>query len=103
MLKELPIPGVELRDGAIWLDGKPMDQVPESRRVIFGIDLAIVRVGRDGILLIDGAERIDNNQFKIVVKHLQQCECQSFLARASVGTAEKPITELQIVTLDAVN
>lgn len=101
MLKELPIPGIELDNGEIKIDGKLWDHVPDSRRVILAIDLAIARSSDSGILLIDKLESIDDVQFKIVVDHLRKCGRQSFVGRASVGTPEDPIKELRIVTLDA--
>lgn len=99
MLKELPIPGITMEDGKILIDGKPMDQVPDSRRVILDIDLAIAR-GADPII-IDAVEKLDDKNFEKVIKHCLTTGRQFFIGRATVGTKDDPIKELRIRTLEA--
>lgn len=102
MLTKLPIPGIELLDGEIRIDGKGWDQVPDSRRAILAIDLGIARSSSSGILIVDCMERLDDHQFEIVVEHMRKCGRQCFVGRASVGTPDDPITELRIRTLEAI-
>ena len=43
MLAEFPIKGLEIKDGDIYLDGVVFDNVNESRRIAFALELAAIR------------------------------------------------------------
>ena len=99
LLKKLPIPGISMEDGQIFIDGKPEDQVPDSRRVKLAIDLGIARSHESSILLLDKAEAIDDDSFEnMILPHLQRSGRQCFVARATVNT---PDGKLQIRKLEA--
>ena len=82
MLTKLPLPGIELKDGEILIDGKSWDQVPDSRLAILAVDLAIARAGASDIVVMDGLEKLDDVQFANFEKYLQKSGRQVFVARA---------------------
>jgi len=59
----LPIKGVEVRDGQLFVDGIPERRINEARRVGIAIEIAKLRAGPLGLVVCDGLEDLDENSF----------------------------------------
>ena len=101
MLTKLPIPGIELRKGEVFLDGEPWDNVPDSRRCTLSIDLGIARSSDGGVLIIDAVEKLDDDNFEVMLKHLQRCGRQCFVARATSNVKTFKLRTLPAIQADA--
>jgi len=63
LLSSLPIPGLEVRDGEIYVNDVPFDRVNESARIRLAIEVAKLRAGDLGLIAVDGAECMDSATF----------------------------------------
>jgi len=66
LLESLPIKGVTLVDGDIYVDGIPFDRVNESRRMRLAIEVAMLRSGSLPFIAIDGAEALDHASLRML-------------------------------------
>lgn len=68
LAKSNGIPGLEVRAGAIYLDGKSIDGLSQQEQMSFAVDLA-KRLNRGSkILVVDGLERIDADEIAAFYK-----------------------------------
>ena len=81
LLSGLPVPGLEIRDGQIYVDGLPFDRVNEARRIRIAVDIAKLRAGRLGLLLVDGMERLDETSFREFVAAVRDSGLQAIVCR----------------------
>ena len=83
LLSSLPIPGLEVRDGEIYVDGVPFDRVNESARVRLAIEIAKRRAGELGLVLVDGLECMDSKTFAEFEKAAAESGLQFIISRVS--------------------
>lgn len=83
LLAGLPVSGLEIREGQILVDGLPFDRVNEARRIRIAIEIAKLRAGRLGLLLVDGMERLDETSFREFVGAVQESGLQAIVCRVS--------------------
>ena len=72
LLKNLPIPGLEIRDGEIFLNDISFDRVNTAEQIKIAIEVAKLRAGEMGIICVDGLERFDAdtwNEFKTQIEN----------------------------------
>lgn len=60
LLSSLPIPGLEVRDGAIYRDGVAFDRLNTAQRVQIAVEVAKLRAGELGAICVDGLEALDS-------------------------------------------
>lgn len=98
LLKQLPIPGAEVKDGDIYIDDIPFDRVNNSRRVKFAMALAMLR--KSPLIIVDSIEQLDPPAFEAFKKEAlligQRKGIQFILSRVTAGP-------LVITTENAVN
>lgn len=92
---ELPIAGLEIRDGALYVDGVPFARVNEARRMTIAVELALLKSGKLGFLVVDGAERLDSATLALLAAETAKRGVQCIVTRV---TDDK---ELTISDLDA--
>jgi len=85
LLENLPIKGVEIRDGDLYVDGLPFDRVNESRRVRLAIEIAKLRAGELGLVAVDGLECLDPETYQRFRKEAEASGMQFVVARVSDG------------------
>jgi len=85
LLSSLPIPGLEIKDGEIYVDGVPFDRVNESVRVRLAIEVAKLRVGKLGLIAVDGLECMDSKTFAAFEKSAADSGLQFVVSRVSDG------------------
>lgn len=62
---QLPIPGAEIHDGELYLDGIPLARVAESRLISLAVELAMLGAGELGLILVDGLEALDSHTLEL--------------------------------------
>jgi hypothetical protein len=85
LLSSLPIAGLEVRDGEIYVEGVPFDRVNESIRVRLAIEVAKLRAGKLGIIAVDGLENLDDRSFQEFEKSAAESGLQFVISRVSNG------------------
>lgn len=64
LLKNLPIEGLEIKDGEIYYNNIIFDKLNTAEQVKIAIELAKIRAGRLGIICVDGLEKLDRATFE---------------------------------------
>lgn len=64
LLDKLPIPGLSIREGQIYIDDIPFDRLNKARQVQLALQVAKRRAGKLGLILIDNAECLDPETFQ---------------------------------------
>ena len=59
LLSALPIPGAEVRDGEVYLDGIPFARLNLAKQVRLALDVARIRARDLPLVLVDDAEHLD--------------------------------------------
>jgi len=87
LLEKLPIPGIEIQNGEILVDGIPFDRINESRKVRLAIEIAKLRLGTLRLVIVDGLERLDSKTFEAFAAEIQSDahDVQFVLARVTDG------------------
>lgn len=85
LLESLPIQGVSIQDGDIYVDGIVFDRVNESRRIRLAIEIAKLRAGELGLVAVDGLERLDPESYKIFKAEAAKTDLQFVVAKVTDG------------------
>jgi len=85
LLASLPIPGLEVRDGEVYVDGVPFDRVNTAARVRLAIEIAKLRAGKLGLIVVDGLECMDSATFAEFEKAALESGLQFVITRVSDG------------------
>lgn len=68
LLNNLPIKGLEIRDGEIYFNGVPFDRVNTAKQIEIAFEVAKLRAGELGIICIDGFEKFDDITYQLFVE-----------------------------------
>jgi uncharacterized protein YukE len=85
LLEKLPIPGLEVRGSQLFLDGITFDRVNEARKVDAAIQVAKLRAGGLGLVVVDGLECLDDKTFAAFVKAAAASDLQFIVTRVTSG------------------
>lgn len=64
LLENLPIKGLEIRDGQIYVGGIPFDRLNDSERYRLAVEIGKLKAGELGLLLLDRAEIFDGDSWR---------------------------------------
>lgn len=83
---ELPMDGVELRDDGVYINGIPLPDRGDSRKLMFCVNLAMALCPpRFKFVLIDGCERLDPSQRAELLEYIHGKGFQAFMTRVTEG------------------
>jgi ABC-type cobalamin/Fe3+-siderophores transport system ATPase subunit/Asp-tRNA(Asn)/Glu-tRNA(Gln) amidotransferase C subunit len=85
LLEKLPVPGLEIKDGDLYVGGIAFDRVNESKRIRLAIEIAKLRSGQLGLVAVDGLERLDAKTFDAFKKEAAKSKLQFVISRVSDG------------------
>lgn len=68
LVSRVPIKGLEVRDGEIYLNGVALDHLNEEKQIRFALKLASLRMGDLPLVVIDGAEALDSEHQELYRK-----------------------------------
>ncbi len=85
LLEQLPIPGLEVRDGEIFRGGVPFDRLNTAQRVQIAVDVAKVRAGRLSVCCVDGLELMSTETFTAFRDAAIASDLQMFVTRVGDG------------------
>lgn len=82
-LDELPIPGVELKDGEVYVGGVPFEQLNTAQQFALSIRLAKLKLGRLSLMVVDHCEAFDAETWEIFRQSARDSGMQIVAAKVS--------------------
>jgi energy-coupling factor transporter ATP-binding protein EcfA2 len=79
LLTNIPIKGLDILDGEVYIDGVEWDRVNEARRIQIAIQIAELAAGELKIILVDGLERFDAKTYALFKENALATDCQFFV------------------------
>ena len=84
-LRELPIDGLDIRDGEIYIDGVPFDHLNTQKQMYVVIQAAELAAGELNLMVIDRAESLDQERFDHLKGWIAETGKQLIAARVTDG------------------
>lgn len=94
LLETLPIKGLEIRGGEVFVDGITWPRVNKRRRFDIALEIACLRAGKVGLVVLDDVEAIDPESFPEWEKAAAARGLQVVVAKVTGG-------DLNVRTVDA--
>lgn len=85
LIAQLPIDGLEVRDGEIFRHGVAFDRLNTAQKVLIAIEIAKLRAGQLPVICVDGLELLDSETFGEFTKQTANGEMQMFVTRVGDG------------------
>ncbi len=85
LLEKLPIEGLEIRDGDLFVGGVPFDRVNASYKIRIAIEIAKLKAGTLPLIACDGLEALDAKTFELFKKEAAKSNLQFVVSRVSEG------------------
>ena len=80
-LETLPIPGVEVKDGQIYYEGKNFDtQLNTAKQYLLSTQIAALTLDKFPFLIVDNTEAMDEQNRREYIEGLKECGFQAMLA-----------------------
>jgi DNA repair exonuclease SbcCD ATPase subunit len=83
LLANLPIPGVEVKDGEIFRDGVPLDRLNTAQQVDVAVEVAKLRAGGLGVICVDGIELLDTGAYEAFRDRALESGLQMFVSKVT--------------------
>lgn len=83
LCSNLPIKGLHLRDGMLFLDGIPFDTLNTAARVTLIVELAKLTAGDFGIIVLDNTEMLDSSTYAEFLRQAQDTDLTFVVARVT--------------------
>jgi len=85
MCSDLPVPGLDITDNIITVNGVKWDQLNTAQRIQIATKISCLRLqnSRFKIVFVDGAEALDSNSFGVMVEELKDADAQAFIGRVA--------------------
>lgn len=83
LLENIPINGMSIREGEIYLDGVPFDNVNKAARIRFALTIAGMRQAELPVVCVDNLEALDKESFEIFQDQASKTNMQFFVTRVS--------------------
>lgn len=83
VLKNLPIPGIEVKGGKIYRNEIVFDRLNMAQRVTIAVDLAKLRAGDLGVICVDGIEALDSATLTEFHEQAAKTDLQFFVSHVS--------------------
>jgi len=100
LLQNIPIPGLEIRDGNILLNGIAFEHVNDAERYRIAIEVARLKAGELGLIVLDRAEIFDSASWESFRQAALASGLQIVAARVSDGPLEVQSAERSGIVLD---
>ena len=94
-LSELPIPGLEVRDGQVYSDGIPFERVNLAERTKLVFQIAAMRSGKLPFMVLDDAEKFDAETWTAFKAGALESGFQVIAARVGEGALAVETAEPQ--------
>jgi exonuclease SbcC len=85
LLSTIPIAGLEIEDGEIYVDRIPFDRLNDAERHRIAIEVAKLKVGDLGLILVDRAEIFDSKNWESFLRAAVESGLQIIAGKVSDG------------------
>jgi DNA repair exonuclease SbcCD ATPase subunit len=85
LLEKLPIKGLEIREGVVFVDGLPFERVNSARQIEVAFQVAKLRAGKVGLIVADGLERFDEETYRTFEAAAASAGLQFVVGRVGSG------------------
>jgi hypothetical protein len=85
LLERLPIKGLEIRGGLVYVDGIPFERVNRGRQIQVALKVAKLRAGKLGLIVVDNAEALDPETFEAFEAAAAATGLQFVVGRVTAG------------------
>ena len=82
---DMPVEGLELKDGAAYLKGIPLEQASQARQLELSCAIAMRGENKLRVILIRNGNDLDKNMFKLVCDMANKYDCQAWIERIESG------------------
>jgi len=83
VMKNLPIKGLEVKDGAIFLDGVDFERLNSAKKIDIALQLAQLRTKDLGLICVDGLELLDAEHFAAMEAAVKDKNLQLIVSRVT--------------------
>lgn len=83
LLQNLPIAGLEVIDGEIFLDKIPFERLNTAKQIKISIEIAKLLAGELNVICIDGFERLDEVATQEFIKQAEESDYQFFITKVT--------------------
>lgn len=83
LLASMPIPGLTVQDGEVYLDGIAFDRVNTAKQVEVAFQIAKLRAGDLAVCCLDGLELLDAEHLAELETQAEESDMQVFITRVS--------------------
>lgn len=84
-LRELPIEGLDIRDGDIYINDTPFDHLNTQAQIYTVIQAANLALGELPLMVLDRAESLDEERFAALAAAVEEAGLQLLAARVADG------------------
>jgi DNA repair exonuclease SbcCD ATPase subunit len=88
LLKDLPVEGLLIQDGELYLKGVAFDRLSEAQRVELAVTIAKANAGKLGLIVVDGLEKLDAHRFEAFRERVEKWELQLIATKVDEGALE---------------
>ena len=83
MCSNLPVPGLDITDNVVTVNGIKWDQLNTAQRIRIATKIACLRLEKQRfkVVFVDGAEALDSDSFAAMVEELKAADAQAFIGR----------------------
>ena len=82
---DMPVDGLELKDGAAYLKGIPLEQASQACQLTLSCAIAMRGENKLRVILIRNGNDLDKNMFKLVCDLAEEHDCQAWIERIEAG------------------
>lgn len=83
MQAELPIPGLEIKDGLIYRDGVVYDRLNTQKQIELAVEIARRQLGELEFMIVDGIERLDTEHYNAFKEVAEKSNIQMLLTKVA--------------------
>lgn len=83
LLQNLPIKGLEVIDGEIYLDKIPFERLNTAKQIKISIEIAKLLAGELNVICIDGFERLDEEATQEFIRQAEESDYQFFITKVT--------------------
>lgn len=84
-MESIPIEGAEIQDGELYVDGVAFDRLNSARKTEIVLEIAKVRAGDLGLVIVDDLELLDEDHFQAMVEGIEASDLQAIVTRVRDG------------------
>ena len=89
IMQDLPIKGLEVKDGEIYRDGVPFDRLNTMQQIEIAVEVVKLRTKELPLICVDGLERMDAAHIKTFEETIRAAGLQAIVTKVA---AEGPLT-----------